>query len=119
VPTPTASPFAGGAGTTGQGGTTPGGSNPAGGNPAGGGLDVPYRGLAATSVSLDTAGIDGFGSFAWAIPGALLGAPLALILLVVLAQAIAGMILIPVTRRVLRRDDAMAMRTTRGAGSVG
>ena len=80
---------------------------------------MPYRGLAATSITLGTAGIDGFGSFAWAIPGALLGAPLALILLVVLAQAIAGMILIPVTRRVLRRDDTMGIRPTRGSGSVG
>jgi uncharacterized protein (DUF58 family) len=35
----------------------------------------------------------------------LLGAPLAIILLVVLAQAIAGMILVPVTRRVMRRSE--------------
>lgn len=60
-------------------------------------------------VGFDSAGLGGLGAFAWAIPGALLGAPLAIILLVVLAQAIAGMVLVPVTRRVLRRgDDAVA-----------
>lgn len=51
-------------------------------------------------------------------PGALLGAPLAIILLVVLAQAIAGMILVPVTRRVLRRDD-VTLPTVPRAGSFG
>lgn len=69
-------------------------------------------------VVLDSAGLGGFGAFTWAIPGALLGAPLALILIVVLAQAVAGMILIPVTRRVLRREDDMAGIAQR-AGTVG
>jgi hypothetical protein len=59
-------------------------------------------------VVYDSGGLGGLGSFAWAIPGALLGAPLAIIVLVVLAQALAGMTLIPITRRVLRRGDEAA-----------
>lgn len=60
-------------------------------------------------VIFDSASFGGLGSVAWAIPGALLGAPLAIIVLVVLAQAIAGMILVPVTRRVLRRGGDAAV----------
>jgi hypothetical protein len=99
TPDPTSSPGDGGAGTTTQQG---------GGTPGGGGLDVAPTVLDGAGIVFDSASIGGLGSFAWAIPGALLSAPLAIILLVVLAQAIAGMILVPVTRRVLRRSETAA-----------
>lgn len=56
-------------------------------------------------VVLDSAGLGAFGgSYSWMIPGAFL-IPGGMILLVVLAQAAAGMILVPVTRHVLRRNE--------------
>lgn len=76
---------------------------------------MPPAALGGGVIVLDTATGGGFGSYAWAIPGALLGAPLAIILLVILAQAIAGMVLIPITRRVLRRGEDEIAGIVQGA----
>ena len=69
-------------------------------------------------VVLDSAGFGGFGSSAWMIPGVLI-IPGGMILLVVLAQAAAGMILVPVTRHVLRRNEEPARMPASRFGSAG
>jgi hypothetical protein len=79
---------------------------------------VPGASAERPVVVLDSAGFGGFGSSAWMIPGVLM-IPGGMILLVVLAQAAAGMILVPVTRHVLRRNDEPSRMLTSRFGSAG
>jgi hypothetical protein len=70
-------------------------------------------------VVLDTAGLGGLGGpYSWVIPGVFLF-PAGMILFVVLAQAAAGMILVPVTRHVLRRNEEPIRVSAGRAGSAG
>jgi hypothetical protein len=68
--------------------------------------------------SLDGVSLAGFG-YTWAIPGALFGASFAIILLVVIAQAGVGMLMIPIARRVFRRRDELPAKATVRAGGGG
>jgi hypothetical protein len=98
------------------GGTTSGTGS--GGNPGGGGLDVPPAVLGDGLAPLDGVSLAGFG-YTWAIPGVLVGASFAIILIVVIAQALAGMIMIPVARRVFRRRNETTAANAAQAGHAG
>jgi hypothetical protein len=98
------------------GGGTIGGGN--GGNPGGGGLDVPPPVLGSGLTPLDGVSLTGSG-YTWAIPGALFGGSFAIILIVLIAQAFVGMVMIPITRRVFRRRDESPPIVARAGRVVG
>src|SRR4029077_3891233 len=100
--------------TTALGGT----NGTGGGGSPGGGLDVAPAVLDGGLGSLEGVSLAGFGC-TWAIPGALFGASFAIILIVVIAQAGMGMLMIPIARRVFRRRDEQPARSTARAGGRG